>query len=74
MHEGKTASVDPQSVLEVLPVTQRVHSFVGANLLQDVTGSLPRDLMKVQELWSEPVAEDVLEVVAHLVQQVNWQA
>ena len=54
MHEHKAASVVPQTMLQILPMSERVDSLVGADLLQEVAGRLPRHLLQLQQLWHEP--------------------
>ena len=70
MHEGKAAPVGSQSVLQVLPVPERVDGLIGADLLQEVTWRLPRDWTHLQELRGEPLTQDSLQVLAHLCQEV----
>lgn len=70
MHEGEAASVGPQSVFQVLPVSEGVDSLVRADLLQEVTWGLPCDRTYLQELGSEPLTQDSLQVLAHLCQEV----
>ena len=71
VHERKAATIGPKTMLEVLPVPEGVHSFIGTDLLQKVTGRLPSDLADIQQLRSKPLAQDLLQVVAHLHEKVG---
>ena len=67
VQEDVAAAVGSQSMLEVLPVPERVHGLIGADFLQQVAGRLPRDLVELQQLRHEPLPQQLLQTNIHLL-------
>ena len=66
VHECKAPAVGTQAMLEVLPVSEGMDSLIGTDPLKKVAGGLPGDVTQLQQLWSEPLAQDALQVADHL--------
>ena len=68
VQEREAAPVGLQPPPEIAPIADLVHGFVLDDLLEQRGGSVPVDLLQVQETRIEPGPEQMAEIVVHAAQ------